>query len=691
MSNRFETLFRLPNDLYCADSPVIVSAGVLLKDTESKRLVAQLKFRNLSVSELSALRVKLSVADSTGRHLTDLPEFLYTECLGNEEFGSNKAVPVPDSAARSFIVAALSAEFKDGSVWSSDTALAPLPQPITLKEALSDQELIKQYQMATNERAVYVPFTSMGLHYCTCGRYHRKPFCSVCGIAQEQALQAYDVPALTADCNRRLEEEEAARQEQMARDTAAREAAKQAQDYIKAQEAMLRAKSPKQYQRAQTLLLAMGDYRDSAALAEECTERMRLAAIEQMETAKSEKAFQSAKAAYLSVDGSEYAAEQAEHLYEAFSSRKQARGAKTKKTVKRICLTILLIAFLVGMVPVSQNYIIPAVKYSQADKMVQEARYDEAIAVFEGLGEYKDAEDRVKDTTYQKAVALMDARQYTEASRIFKNLKNYSDSRTKVKECAYLYGVELMQAHNYTEAIEQLQKSEGYSDAKTLINECYLTLAETEFAAGKYESALAYLKKIKNLDKNDELYVQCSYQVGLIKLSEGKFKDAVTLFDELGDYEDCPAKKQEAMYGYVTEHKSNKDTTTYKYLTALKEDGYKDSRNLYDEIYAWKIETVANHSSYDTVTNYSSLNGGQTCYIHFTISGGEPNGTLSIYSKIRYPAGNTETYDYGAVRDGDQYYYYFNSWGYYARGTVTFNIYDSNTNKVIATHKVRLT
>ena len=46
MAERFEKLFELPNNLYSSGSPVIVVAGALLKDTETGRIIVQLKYHS---------------------------------------------------------------------------------------------------------------------------------------------------------------------------------------------------------------------------------------------------------------------------------------------------------------------------------------------------------------------------------------------------------------------------------------------------------------------------------------------------------------------------------------------------------------------------------------------------------------------------------------------------------------------
>lgn len=48
MAERFIRLFELPNDLYSINSPIIIRQAVLLNDTKSENIIAQIKFQSVS-------------------------------------------------------------------------------------------------------------------------------------------------------------------------------------------------------------------------------------------------------------------------------------------------------------------------------------------------------------------------------------------------------------------------------------------------------------------------------------------------------------------------------------------------------------------------------------------------------------------------------------------------------------------
>ena len=58
MAERFEKLFILPSDLYSEGSPIIISAGALLKDTETGKVIAQIKYHSISSTPIKDLKIK---------------------------------------------------------------------------------------------------------------------------------------------------------------------------------------------------------------------------------------------------------------------------------------------------------------------------------------------------------------------------------------------------------------------------------------------------------------------------------------------------------------------------------------------------------------------------------------------------------------------------------------------------------
>ncbi len=677
MSKRFETLFALDKNLYAAGSPVIVSAGVLLRDTESNRLAAQLKFRNVTSKTIWALTVTLACVDTGGTPTAEDFTYQYQDLTADrgEEFGSKKAILIPNNNTRGFRITEITAVFSDGSTQTAAAALSPLPEMTLLDSALSDRQLVKQYRLATNESALYVPVSKQGLQLCPCGSWHTQPFCSLCGLSYTQAEAAYDLPTLTAEMNLRLDREEAEREE-----------ARRAEIYAKALKTMDNAKLPLQLQKAEKDLDALGDYENSAELADTCRQLLKQMALKRFQEPKNIYDLKEAEKIFLHLGDMDGCAELAEQCRTRYEKGADKLKAKTRKTAKRIVIAAVMIAIVIAMIPISINYIIPAVKYAQAEKYIQAMQYDEAIAAFEALGDYKDAADRIPDVTYAKAEALLAEGSYTDASALFKSLGSHADSKSRVQECAYLYGCALMGEKQYEDAITQFKSAKNFEDAPQRIDSCYVTLAETEYAAQNYSKALDYYNKVSKPNTSDETYIDCLYQAALSAFAAEDFYKAVNLFGQVSDYADSAAKRQEAMYAYITANKNNSDENTFNYLKELKEQAYMDTADLFESLYVWSFTVTANTSK-DNTENTDSIAKNKYYYFHIFAAGGQPHETMTIYATLKTPNGKTTEIDPEEVKNGD--HCVISCAAPYKAGTATLTVYDSATSNVLATHNVR--
>ena len=117
MSERFVRLNTLPC-LYAEKSPVLIEAGALLKDNSSGRVLAQLKFKNLSDKIINCLTVKINTYDSADRLLETNIVYQYLDIRAAKycEFGPNVPIYLKDSSVRSFKISIKEVIFDDKSV-----------------------------------------------------------------------------------------------------------------------------------------------------------------------------------------------------------------------------------------------------------------------------------------------------------------------------------------------------------------------------------------------------------------------------------------------------------------------------------------------------------------------------------------------------------------------------------------------
>lgn len=209
MAERFEKLFSLQPNLYSKGSPVIISAGSLLKDTETEKIVVQIKFHSVSFTPIKALKIDIAAYDVSGKEIEGVNDYQYLDLKINngEEFGSNKAIVLPNTVARSFSVKNISVVFSNGSTVNMLFPLKALPESKTLVSELSNVELARQYQLKTNNNATYAPLVLDELWFCSCGSWNSNHTCTNCGLNKEKAISNFDISLLEPEMNTRLHTE----------------------------------------------------------------------------------------------------------------------------------------------------------------------------------------------------------------------------------------------------------------------------------------------------------------------------------------------------------------------------------------------------------------------------------------------------------------------------------------------------
>lgn len=131
------------------------------------------------------------------------------------------------------------------------------------------------------------------------------------------------------------------------------------------------------------------------------------------------------------------------------------RKAKAKKRNRNIAIILpSTTAICVVLALLCVYVIIPAIRYNMAVTAVENKNYDEAIAIFEELGDYSDSADKIPETKYKKAENLVSNKEFDTAIEIFNELGEYQNCKKRIEEIKfdnpYLYEMgEKMQIGNY--------------------------------------------------------------------------------------------------------------------------------------------------------------------------------------------------------------------------------------------------
>ena len=152
--------------------------------------------------------------------------------------------------------------------------------------------------------------------------------------------------------------------------------------------------------------------------------------------------------------------------------------------------------------------------YQKAVALEEAEDYEQAISVYEGLGDYKDCAERImacneknekktkyqtaaqKEETYQKAIALEEAGEYNQAILIYEKLGDYKDCMERIEkvkiELRYQEAVKEEEEENYSGAFQIYEELGEYKDS----------IARASFCVKKYQAlnrVIEYTSKYDNI------------------------------------------------------------------------------------------------------------------------------------------------------------------------------------------------
>lgn len=258
--------------------------------------------------------------------------------------------------------------------------------------------------------------------------------------------------------------------------------------YSGAMQIMERARSEDEFQIAARQFKSISNFKNSAALAEECHNKAEITRKDAIY--KIAKRKMDGMVAYNTTQG-----EKAIELFNLISgwkdADKQAEICKIKikklteqREVNRLAAKATenkckkMTPKIMGFFP--KNKI-----YNSGVYLYKNGHYDEAIEKFKSLNGYKDSEARIIDCRYSKAVYLYNKEFYDEAIDVFKSLNEYEDSELEIIDCEYGKAVYLYNKGDYDGAIKAFKSLDRYEFGeeynKECIEKCYIAKFGIDF------------------------------------------------------------------------------------------------------------------------------------------------------------------------------------------------------------------
>lgn len=210
MSERYLKLFSLEENLYIPGSPVLIAAGALLKDTQTGRILGQLKLQNISDQPIQAATVELVPLDTVGNPL-GAPvshQYLDLDAARDAYWGSKDPIVFSDPATRAYTVSVKEVVFSDNSIWTAPSAAwKPLPKRVSLFDQLHDDDFVEQYKRHFGSDCAFICHPEEDLWYCSCGalNHQNEAACHHCN-RKFDSLYHLDTSILQKELDERMKE-----------------------------------------------------------------------------------------------------------------------------------------------------------------------------------------------------------------------------------------------------------------------------------------------------------------------------------------------------------------------------------------------------------------------------------------------------------------------------------------------------
>lgn len=240
--------------------------------------------------------------------------------------------------------------------------------------------------------------------------------------------------------------------------------------------------------------------------------------------------------------------------------------------------------------------------YDRADSLIARGESVEnlkkAQRLFEDISGWKDAKERAEECSEKLAV-----------------LEPKSAKKRKLLLCLAAVATVLLVFFLTAgrpiviKAITGLQKEIRYREAISL------------YEGGHFRKAYAEFKMIRSYGDSAKMEAKAANALAKDYAKDGDTDLAIEWFKNAHNETDA----HEIEYGYVKEHYDSSDSKTKEYLDELVEAGYRDSDELYSDLYKLDVRILVNSDENDTETSLAEIGSMSMgdAYVHVFVDGGD--------------------------------------------------------------------
>lgn len=176
----------------------------------------------------------------------------------------------------------------------------------------------------------------------------------------------------------------------------------------------------------------------------------------------------------------------------------------SKSKNRKLIIVIFTILFVLLTILGITVFIVPYVKYCNSIKLQNNSKYDDAIALYKELGEYKDSRNKIKECNYQKVLVDIENMNYTDAINIISEIKDYKDYNELYKEIKYLQAKQFIEKYSYSDAISNFEELNDYKDSKALLIETKYQRAIALYNIDSFSISKEIFKSLENYKESKE-------------------------------------------------------------------------------------------------------------------------------------------------------------------------------------------
>lgn len=615
--HRYQPIYGSEQHLYCEGCPVYVHRYQISTDLRTGGRILQVRMVNMSEWDISTVYLRISCLDGAGRALTTM----YAVPLTNLNvprgrlFGENYTLRLSSNMTQLVQVFPERVIFSNGMAWNETetAAYVTLPAPIPVRRTDVDYDRLEQQGQRSG---VHNDFRYQELEnawYCTCGlpNGQRRQFCGYCGTNREWLrLNMNGRAAIVKKAPKPIVQPEPDPEPVPA----------------EPEPEPVPEPAPAEPEKLVNEPLTLSNDASVAELLDYMNQK-----LEQYGTPASTPA-----------PAPIYHQTTPEEEFPVIRPIEQKKNRAGK--VIGIVLLILAIAATIGFC--AYRFLLPQLRYNQANTLEISGSYAEARAIFEELGEFNDAPERVTGTWYQEALAKMRGGDYAGAYQTFSTLEGFENSNGYAADCLYSLGVLAFnngatdEAWNY---VQQLQAEfPDYEGGQDLLQSCCYSFGDKAMNGNQFEQAKQWFTQAGDYKNAADLIIYCDYELACEARDSGDYALAVDLFREC-TYGDSAEQMTACMMYYVENNGSREDPKTAEYLDELYAQDYPGAADLYEEMYAWTVTVKASLLTQDdqAVEECKQTDSPDKLYFHYSIEGGHPDETMTVVVIYTLPDGTS--------------------------------------------------